>query len=1468
MASPKTVKGFTFKEHIGQGGFGSVYLAEQPAVGREVAIKVILSEFANQPDFIRRFEAEAQLVARLEHPHIVPLYDYWREPNGTYLVMRLLRGGSLRDLIKSGSLDPSRALRICEQIGSALAFAHQNRVIHGDLKPANILMDKDLNAYLSDFGIAKDLNHLPSTDSQRKMDQLIGSAGYVAPEQLNGQLTYLSDIYVFGIIIFEMLAGRHPYQTHHLSALFLSHMQEPLPSLQKYRPELPLALDAILAKATAKKPEERYPNVLEMLQELVGVLTGRRSTGVYKPVSVEGEEAEALLNPYKGLRSFSSADAEDFFGREQLVQSLLNRLSQSEQWRRFLALVGPSGSGKSSVVRAGLIPAIRQGRLPGSNRWFVAEMLPGSQALEELAAALNSVALEDHPNLLQLLQQDERGLVAAFRQILPDQEQALVLFIDQFEEIFTQQASEGGANHFLDLLYTALNEPDLPLYLLIALRADFYDRPLAHIHFSQLMRQRTEIVTPLDVDELEAAITAPAQKVGVKIEPALVSSIIGEVSNQPGALPMLQYALTELFDRRGGSTSLNLDDYRSIGGVTGALARRADEVYQALNERQQALAAQVFMRLVTLGEGTEDMRRRVKLSELIALAPGQIQVVVELFGKYRLLSFDHEPESREPTVEVAHEALIRSWGQLQTWLNDGRNDIRLQRLLAAGAIEWDQVGRDHGYLLSGSRLTQFEDWATASQVMLTQAEQDFLSQSIAARGQEQEREKARQERELELAQEAIAAEKRRAAQLRWFVRLLGSGAVILLAVAGLAVWLGIQAGRSEDEANRRAQIAQALALAAQADLENRGNFPERAPLLALAALQEYPYTWQAERALTQSVLNYRQSAIFNAATPLYSAHFHPNQAQMILAEQSGQVSLWDVEGGVSLHSWQTSERPLNLARFSPDGRLALTLGLDGVARLWEVDSQTLLQEIRHQSILYGGDFSPDGQTLATVSNEGNLKVWRVSDGQILWDFSDPRLRSAQSLDFSPDGRLVMTNSLNLIYLWQVETQSLYRRLSYEQSDVVMAAFSPEGERIVAANADNSLNIWSIERGEILVTLNGHSDQVNTAAFSPNGQYVVSGSDDYTGRVWDARTGAELYRLLGHTQSLHSVEFSPDGALILTASLDGSARLWRAQVGSQGQVLGRHTQNATGVAFSPDGQFLATGSLDRRLKLWNITSGELLLDLDQEAWVTELAYSPQGDYILTSTRDGLVFLWDAQTGDLRFTYDKHGSIVDAAAISPDGRWIATGSADRSVHIWAADTGETALIFREHTAAISSLDFSADGSHVISGGFDSRVLLWERETGQVRLNLSGHSGGVTDVSHGGAYLASSGIDATVRLWDAGDGRLLYTFLGHTAPVNTVEFNPQGTRLASGSDDGSVIIWDVASRQNLLSFSAESFDINALSFDSAGRQVAAASDDGLVRLWPVWPDVDALISYAQNCCIFRALGPEERQLFGLSD
>jgi len=461
----------------------------------------------------------------------------------------------------------------------------------------------------------------------------------------------------------------------------------------------------------------------------------------------------AARNPYKGLRSLGERDAADFFGREDLVTKLLRALRDEA---KFVALVGPSGSGKSSVLAAGLIPRLREGAIDGSNQWVIAQMTPGNNPPAEVAAVI--AAATDVPSGFDILLGPGAGRSGRPTLRTMPQGGRLLLVIDQFEELFTL-TEEAGRQQFLDAIVGATSQPDTQITVLVALRADYYDRPLQHAAFARLFTPNVINVLPMTPQELEAAIVGPAEKAGVVVEPALLAELVGDAGHRPGTLPLLEYALTELFDERS-KTALTLDGYRTLGGIRGVLSRSAEAIYDGLSPAERQVTTQLFLRLVQLGRGAAETRRRLALAELTSLDldPVALSNVLEAFGERRLLSFDREPATDQATIEVAHESLFREWSRLARWIDGHRAALIRFETFTAAADEWEASGRHADYLFIGARLAEFEAWSAEGTLPVSARLRAFLQAGVARREAEETaaRAKVELERRLEFVRGGVS----------------------------------------------------------------------------------------------------------------------------------------------------------------------------------------------------------------------------------------------------------------------------------------------------------------------------------------------------------------------------------------------------------------------------------------------------------------------------------------------------------------------------------------------------------------------------------------------------------------------------------------------------------------------------------------------------------------------------------------
>jgi WD40 repeat protein/serine/threonine protein kinase len=1457
----QVIKGYELIEFIARGGFGAVYRALQPQVNREVAIKIILPEYANRPDFIRRFEAEAQMVARLEHPHIIPLYDYWRDADGAYLVMRWLRGGSLRDVLKKGVWDAYAASHLLDQITQALYVAHINGIIHRDIKPDNILFGEHSNSYLADFGIAKDNRVANSTDP----DLLLGSPAYLSPEQIRSEMVSpQSDVYSLAIVMYEILSGEHPFDARDPARLLFMHLNDILPTLMTRRPDLPESLDIVLQRATSKAPEDRYKSVLDFaiafkdaLADGVSAPPPELEVSTIDPLATLRDQTlqdiatPMLANPYKGLRAFQEADVNDFFGRERLVGQLIERLEELDEYERFLALVGPSGSGKSSVIKAGLIPALRNGLLENSEHWFYVEMFPGINPFEELEAALLRIAVNPPDNILEQLLADERGLLKTIDQLLPaDTDTELMLVIDQFEEVFTQLEDDDLRELFLSSLCVAMSSPRSRVRIIITLRADFYDRPLYFPNFAEMFRQRTEVILPMGRDELQRSIISPSERVGVTMEQGLVPAILRDIAEQPGALPLLQYALTELFDRRVGRV-LTLKAYQESGGVLGALARRADELYIHLTEPQQAAAKQLFLRMVALGEGTEDTRRRVRQAELMTILDEDVlNPVINVYGQYRLLTFDRDPATRESTLEVAHEALIQRWEKLQEWIDENREDLRTQRRLTNATIEWIAVERDPSFLARGSRLVQFESWADNANLAITEDERVYLDASIHERNSAEETEQARQRQELELQQQA-------AKRLRYLVGVFVFATVIatILSVFALNQRAEAEVARATSDANsaiaiEQAEIAKENAIVARSlelvagarDIQTDN--PNLALLLALEAnnIESPPERAQSILAEIGYAPGPRQR-IFGHTDEVNAVAFSPDGTQVITGSSDHALIIWDSNTGAQIGRWMAHEDPIVTIEFSPDGTKLLTGSSKSELFIWDVASGEVIRRIEDvrgnvQDVVW----LIDGQRVASVMSNRMIAIWDVTMG-----VEQMRLEghtdNISSLAVSPDGiHLYSASEDHSIIEWDLQTGNVVRRFRRHDAAVLDVILTSDGLTMVTASLDQNIIIWDLVDGTVLSSLQGHEGSVLTLDLNEDNTRLLTGSADQTVKLWDFKTGQLLITLYGHEDRIRDVKFSPDGWQAISTSSDKSIMIWDINFGNMVDLYMPFVSSIWSVDVHPSGSraLVGTGYPEHEIVEYDFVEDKILRSMiGHDSTVSNVQYNVDGTRAISASFDETVILWDVINAQPITIFNGHTETVWDAMFNFDETQILSGSSDQTMILWDVATGSILQEFKDgHTQGIHTVYITRDNKFALSGSGDGMIVVWDAETGDPIRTLVGHLGSIRYVTmnQDETQVLSTSTDGQIILWDFVSGQRVATLRGHTHTVERASFVFDDQFIVSGSADKTLIMWDLNTLTSVRIFRGHEDRIWDFTLANDGLNILSASRAGMLIQWRI--------------------------------
>lgn len=1224
--------------------------------------------------------------------------------------------------------------------------------------------------------------------------------------------------------------------------------------------------------------------------------------------NVRREDAPGLgLCPYKGLNYFDEPDVDLFVGREALTAKLIERLfslilrhplqdalsdSQSDGSRqassepadeaRFLAVTGASGSGKSSLVRAGLIPALRWDKK--SADWHIHILTPTAHPLESLAASLlpENESVTAIASLMDDLARDPRSLqIFAKRKLRGDNNARLLLVIDQFEELFALVRSEEERGSFIGNLLTAASEADGPVIVVITLRADFYAHCANYVQLREALAKNQEYIGAMDLVELRRAIEEPAQRGRWEFEPGLVDLLLHEAGHEPGALPLLSHALMEIWQKRRGRM-MTLSGYTSSGGIRGAIAETAEAVFaDQFTREQQEIARRIFLRLTELGEETDtgDTRRRAKFDELI-LKPEEkdrTQTVLKALADARLIT------TSEDSVEVVHEALIREWPTLRNWLEDNREGLRLHRHLTEAAHEWADMNREPEILYRGARLTQAQEWAETHQDEMNELEREFLEASLVQSQHEITEREAQRQRELEAAQKLAESEKQRAEEQTHFAGQLSKRAmyltgafVVALLMAFTALFFGSQARQTALSAQNDRRMATARELAA-ASLNNLDIDPERSILLAL---QSVATTRSVDGTVLPESLEALHRAIITSPirmtlrgheSRVLSAAYSPDGKQLASIDDTGTVIISDSTSGEELLRLPGTTKPSDLVTaqrltYSPDGILLAAPDSNQV-KIYDPNSgKILLTFAGHQADVTAVTFNRDGKRIATGSGNGTAMIWDVKNDPSPVEITGD-LAAIEGLTFSPDGRRLITASEDgMLKVWDTSNGDFVRDLWKSTGVIDSVTFSPDGKLL--AFTDGSLHVWRLEPNSLEAEAESPSQEILNipnaafARFSPDGNRLAAVSGNKI-KVWDTATGRELLTLSGHTGWIMGLDFSPDGRQLASTSLDGTLRVWSLAPGQETVTVSSPvTGYGTRVVYNPNGKEFATNGGDGTAILWNAETGEQRMILaGHHLEVINVAFSPDSSRFATGSLDESTIVWDLTIGRKLFTLTGHEFGVRDIAFSPDGSLLATGGFDGTAKIWDLETGTLVHEVTGHNGLILGVAFSPDGTRLATSSTDTTAKVWDVKTGNLLLTLSGHKEGIPDItfSPDGSKIATGSSDGTAFLWDTGDGSLVSILTGHSAGIISVAFNRDGTWLATGSEDNSARIWEVATGREMLSLPGNAGGVISVAFDPNPEtdQLAVASADGIVRVFLL--QIDELLTLAQNR-VTRPLATEE--------
>ena len=1148
----------------------------------------------------------------------------------------------------------------------------------------------------------------------------------------------------------------------------------------------------------------------------------------YREVIEREAPVEPGSCPWKGLVAYGVADAPWFAGRERLVAELLTRLASA----RLVALVGGSGTGKSSLLHAGLLASLQAGALPGSERWVPLVMRPGAHPMRELVrTALHGVDSDrDRDRVAALLE----------RVVFDEEESRVVLIVDQFEEVWTACTDTAEREAFLDALAEVVETAD-QCTVVLGVRADHMaglaDQPV----LAQALADATVLIGAPSAAEARRAVEHPAELAGLVLDVGLADALVDDAGDEPGSLPLLSTALTELWEHRDGRR-LTLQAYADSGGLRGAVARIADRAYGELDAADRTAARVLLVRLAGPGEGDAVTRRRVVLSELAGLPNPRVRAVVEPLARARLLSVD------AGHVEVAHEALFREWPRLRSWLEEHAAARTVQRRLVVAAAEWDEGGREPTELWRGGRLAAGVDFAAAYPDQVTTIERAFLDAGQGQLGAERRE-----------AEERAAAATKQNRRLRWLLGGLAVFLVLALVAGGLAV-----RAQSRAEQEARAATARELAAAAVANVETD---PELAVLLATRAVHQTrdidgTVLPEAEEALHRAVVSSRVIATYPDLGG--AVGWSPDGSVFVTEgpEGTGVVDLRDPETGESVRSWKGHDVDVNEVYFGFDGTLA-TAGDDGAAVAWDPSTGRELGRIAGPAgPVWGLSVSPDGSAMSAAwlgQTDVEKDVVRVLDlrtGEVVGELRPEA--GAHRTALSPDGARLALGQWDVTYIPVIDVatgREVLELRGFSTATVRQLAWSPDGRWIAAALIDHT-RVWDAATGELHAVLPGHVGFFAGLAWDSASTRLATGGDDGIARVWEisddgARELSEL-SASGTLESVLGVAFSPDGRRLLAGDVGiGAVAIFDLDLTGNAEWANIPAPPAfTGADFFPDGQRLVTSSDSGGTTIWDAATGRALSTVGKQKPPNEMSTSAPPDYVDVSP-DGTmiagatavdVMVWDAATGTEVFSYapggqlarigwnsdgtllavaesgdgtttilDRNGRTVEqlrtpdglvpySVSFSPDGSRLATGNGEPiegvelgidRVIVWDWRSGEITTTF-DTTA--DTLAFAPDGSAIATADPFGAAHIWDAGTGQLRVTLTGHTGGVWGVAYSpdGSIVATAGQDGTVRLWDADSGAQRIALRGHTGVVSSVQFSPDGIKLASNGSDGVARVW----------------------------------------------------------------------------
>jgi WD40 repeat protein len=1192
--------------------------------------------------------------------------------------------------------------------------------------------------------------------------------------------------------------------------------------------------------------------------------------------------------PFLGLRPFGYTEHEFFFGRESQTYALYRFLDRS----RFISVVGSSGSGKSSLVCAGLLPLLEaESQETRGRSWKWVQLTPGYSPLDSMTDALcnfrsegnkdsgNHLAAARRDRVSFALRRTSFGIAEALNEIEVPQDLSFLIVVDQFEELFrydvagltqrgerlTRGQRQELVAKFVQLLLEASRAPGRSIHVLITMRSDFIGDCARFYGLPEAVSGTQFLVPSLTRDQREEVIRRPLEKVSADIEPALVERLLNDGGKQLDDLPVLQHCLLRLWERavatamirnqhpdedsdEGFSSSdtsisprkilLTEKQYRAIGGLTGALSQHADEILSTL-PGLQLVAEQIFRALSEVDREGRATRRALAFEQLLeesGLPEDGVRLVVDRFRdddcSFLVPLMSAQPNLLPGTrIDVGHEALLRQWKRIS-----GKMGPEYALADQQGGWLWAEQddGRFYGALVA---LVSGDQANTTMSLPLDQVEKRW-SWWIS-----------------------------RPRTWAWADRYGGNYQRVEQLFANSRA--ALQAEKDRQEAARRTELEKFEEARKRARIYRAAVFTFAALFVSAVGLSVF--AWWLKNQATDARDRAREATAV-AGLHLNEARLNESRYLEGLAQsklRAGEVELAELIGLAALPTdMDRPERPvwpgaisilaearavekalavlrghsntIRSALFSPSDDKVITAASDNSARIWDARSGVTLRILAgHSDGVWYAAFSGDGKRAVTASLDHTARVWNVQTGATLAILQGHK-GAVLSAVFSPDGRRVLTASADQTAgLWDADSGTLLAELKGHAGPVEAARFSPDGSYILTnALYDSTAYLWDGHSGQRIKDLVGHSDWVRNASFSPDGKRVVTASLDRTARIWDIESRSPTIVLSGHEGTVESAKFSRDGSFVITASEDHTARVWNAADGHRITVLYGHTGEVSSAEFSPDGHRIVTASADGTTRLWDVEDFVLLGTFRGSVHVVrDASFSADGLKVVTTSEDAVARIWNTSSGDMLTILKADAGSVRGASFSPDGRRIVSISQDMAARVWDVDTAKIVSVLQGHTNVLNRAQFSPDGKLVLTASVDETARTFDAGSGAPVTIFRGHTDEVTDAqfSPDGRKIVTSSRDESARLWQASTGDTIHELRGHEGSVTGAVFSPDGRLIATASMDKTARLWDVESGATIMPvLQGHDGPVLAVAFSPDGESLATASEDTTVRLW----------------------------------